>query len=132
MSSSKLVLIFLGIILVVIVILTSNRIAAFLRSRFGNLVPPLKFSAVETTPTPTLPPTPSIFPTGTTTKGGLNTYPTSNPTENTKGGISSYPSANSTPMKQIPSTGPEELGFALIGGSAGIGFILKKISSKIT
>ncbi|OGG15634.1 hypothetical protein A3D77_01240 [Candidatus Gottesmanbacteria bacterium RIFCSPHIGHO2_02_FULL_39_11] len=114
MSSSKLVLIFLGIILVVIVILTSNRIAAFLKSRFGNLVPPVKFSAVETTPTPTLSLTPTIYPTGTTTKGGLAPSPTT----------------KSTPAAQIPSTGPMELAYVLIGGSAAAGFILTRISSK--
>lgn len=122
MSSSRLVLIFLGIILVVIVILTSNRIAAFLKSRFGNLVPPLKFSAVETTPTPS--PTPTIR---------LTLTPTEIPTTTTKGGVKIYPTmptGKSTPTGQIPSTGPEELAYVLIGGSAGLGFILKKISSK--
>lgn len=98
----------------VIVILTSNRIAGFLKSRFGNVIPGLKFSAVETTPTPT--PRPTEIP----TKGGIT------PGGSTK----TYPTGQSTSNSQIPATGPEEFVYLLLAGSAGTGFILKKISSK--
>lgn len=103
MTSSRLILIFLGFIFLIIVILSSNRIAGFLRERFGKFLP-ANNTTVETTPTPTSfmegeTPTPTLIP-GTT----------------------------STPSGEIPSTGPTELAYLILGGSLVVGLAFKKVS----
>jgi hypothetical protein len=111
MSSSRLVLIFLGIILIVIVILSSSRIAGALKSRFGKLIPG-QFAGAVITPTPTpfqVSPTP--------TKTVASNY--------------SGPTGKSTPNSTIPATGPAEVAWVLIGGSGAAGFLLRKFSKRV-
>lgn len=124
MTSSKFILIFLGFIFVVVVLLTSNRIAGALRDRFGKLIPPLSFlSAADTTPTPVPSPTVYVsrFPTGTASSG----------TTTTKGGLVNTPEAKSTPTGETPATGPETFIYLLLGGSFLAGSLLKKQSKNV-
>ncbi len=102
MTSSRLILIFLGFIFLIIVILSSSKIAGALRERFGKFLPTAN-TTVETTPTPTIEaetPTPSLIP-----------------------------GATSTPSGEIPSTGPSELAYFILGGSLIAGLALKRISN---
>lgn len=109
MSSSRLILIFLGFILVIIVILTSSQIAGALKKRFGNIVPQTKVISVSitATPTPTEEPTPT--PTETIAYNGK------------KGG---------SVTNEIPATGPADIVYLMLGGSMVVGFAFKKLSSK--
>lgn len=111
MSSSRLVLIFLGIILIVIVILSSSRIAGALKSRFGKLIPGLQFAGTSLTPTPT--------------PFQVSPTPTKTVTSNYSG-----PTGKSTPNGSIPATGPAEVVWVLIGGSGAAGFLLRKFSKR--
>lgn len=108
MTSNKLILIFLGFIFLIIVILSSSRISQALRSRFGNLVPSLKPTTEDITPTP-------IFETET---------PTPTPT------VIYGQKGNTNSAKNIPATGPEDLAWLVLAGSFLTGFTLKRISSK--
>ncbi len=114
MTSSRLILIFLGFIFLIIVILSSSRISAALRSRFGKFLPPLTPTVEETslTPTPTVleTPTPTIV-------YGRGTNGTSN-----KSGTAS--------AKTIPAAGPADTVWLLLAGSFSAGVILKKIAGK--
>lgn len=107
MTSNRLILIFLAFIFVIIVILSSSRISNALRTRFGGLVPPLKPTTEDITPTP-IAETITSTPTPTTVYG----QPT------TKGGA-----------KSIPATGPEELLWLVLGGSFLAGVTLKQIAA---
>jgi hypothetical protein len=106
MSSSRLILIFLGFILVIIVILTSGQIAGALKKRFGNVIPQAKVISENITPTPTEEPTPTETPFYNGKKGG---------------------SVNN----EIPATGPADIVYLLLGGSMATGFVFKKLSSKV-
>lgn len=113
MTSSRLILIFLAFIFLIIIILSSTRISNSLRSRFGNMVPSLKPTTDEITPTPTVEeqvqtptPTPTIFYGKTTTNGKI--------------------------VQNIPATGPADLVWLVLGGSFFTGVTLKKITSKIS
>lgn len=116
MTSSRLILIFLGFIFLIIVILSSSRISTALRSRFGKLLPPLTPTVEEAslTPTPTvletLTPTPTVVY-GRGTNGTVN-----------KGGTAS--------PKTIPAAGPADTVWLLLAGSFFAGVTLKKIAGK--
>lgn len=104
MTSSRLILIFLGFIFLIIIILSSNRIAASLRERFGKFLPTTN-TTVDITPTPTMEseagtPTPTLIPETT-----------------------------STPSGEIPATGPSDLAYFILGGSLIAGLALKRISN---
>lgn len=114
MTSSRLILIFLAFIFLIIVLLSSNRIAASLRTRFGKMIPSLTPITENITPTPSMSqetPTPTLTPTPTIVYGNA-----------------SKRSNNST--KNIPATGPADLAWLILGGSFLSGFVLKKIASK--
>ncbi|OGG26411.1 hypothetical protein A2960_06045 [Candidatus Gottesmanbacteria bacterium RIFCSPLOWO2_01_FULL_39_12b] len=104
MLSSRLILIFLGIIFLIIVILSSSRIAGSLRQRFGSFIPTIRQSA-ETTPTPT-----PFEETGTPT-----------PTF--------YFKITGTPANQIPATGPADLLWLTLGGCLIAGLSLRKFTT---
>lgn len=113
MTSSRLILIFLGFIFLIIVILSSSRISAALRTRFGKMVPSLNPTVEDAslTPTPTLEmatstPTPTIVYGGGVSKGGTAS------------------------AKNIPATGPADLVWLVLGGSFFAGVTLKKITAK--
>ncbi len=126
MSSSRILLVFLGFIFIVIVILSSGRIAAALRSRLGQFFPFIKSTSLTTPPniTPTI--TPSVInkisptPTPSAFYGGQNT--TNSGQNTTKGGITT---------SEIPATGPNELTWVILGGSGVIGYSIKKLSNFI-
>lgn len=112
MSSSRLILIFLGFIFLIIVILSSSRIAATLRKSVGNIIPGAKSTIENITPTPTIKaetitPTPTVII--SSNKGGTIS----------KGGITSG---------EIPATGPNDLLYLVLGGSVAAGIALKKLS----
>lgn len=111
MTSSKLILIFLAFIFFLIVVLSSSKIANFLRSRFGSMVPSISPISEDITPTPSIIET-TLTPTPTIVYG--NGYRTE-----TKGGI----------VRTIPASGPEDLAWLILGGSFSAGIVLKKISS---
>lgn len=110
MTSSRLILIFLAFIFLIIVILSSSRISAALRSRFAGIVPSLKPTTEDITPTPSI---------------EIET-PTPTPTVIYGRGVST----NNPNTKSIPATGPAELAWLVLGGSFFTGVALKKISTK--
>jgi hypothetical protein len=113
MSSSRLILIFLGFIFLIIVILTSGQIAGALRSRFGNFIPGgTKVAGISPTPSPAKSP---VKPTITPTSGAGNGAVYRN---------------NKIDTNQTPATGPADLALALMGAGSGLGYLLRKISSK--
>lgn len=115
MSSSRLILIFLGFIFLIIILLSSNKIATALRSRFGKFVPTLNVSGkISPTPTPTMAlktPTPTKLP--TITAGQTGRF----------GG-----GEKGSPPGEIPATGPSEVVWLILTGSALVGVTLKKLS----
>lgn len=115
MTSSRLILIFLGFIFFIIVVLSSNRIASFLRSKFGSLIPPLKPTTEEITPTPIL--------------GGVTPTPTPTPTSTVGNSRRNSSGAKGGQVDTIPATGPAEVAWLLVGGSFLIGVSFKKFSS---
>lgn len=103
--SNKLILIFLGFILLIVVSLTSKQIATALRSRLAFL----PFAKISPTPTlmeeiPTLSPSPT----------GKDSFGLLNPRDNTR---------------EIPATGPENVVWLILGGSFFAGITLKKLST---
>lgn len=115
MTSSKLILIFLGFIFLIIVILSSNRIAGSLRTRFGKFLPSIKRSAETISPTPT--PTFEVkakAPTPTVVYG------------------EKIGDSTTIPNGEIPATGPADLFYIVIGGSLLAGLSLKKLTTTTT
>lgn len=111
MTSSRLILIFLGFIFVIIVILTSSKIAGALRSRFGGFFPPINTTTTEEiSPAPTLVLSPDVR-----RDEGL--------VEEEQIKVTSTPSGN------IPATGPAEIMWLLLGVSLLSGLSLRKFSS---
>ena len=114
MTSSRLILIFLAFIFLIIILLSSNRIATTLRSKFGKMIPSLSPITDNITPTPTIieeTPTPVLSPTPTIVYGN---------------GIKRSTNA----AKNIPATGPEDLAWLILGGSFFSGIVLKRITAK--
>ena len=115
MTSSRLILIFLGFIFVIIVILTSSKIAGALRSRFGGFFPTINtITTEEISPAPTL---------VLRNEGLVEETPT--PTPTTPPG---QVKVTSTPSGNIPATGPAEVMWLLLFGSLLGGIALRKIS----
>jgi len=104
MNSNKLVLVFLGIIVVIIIILSSQKISNSLRARLGPYLP-IK-PAVSITPSPS--PVKRV------------TYVTPTPVYNSF--------INTSSADNIPSTGPEIINYAALLGllAGGVGLKLKK------
>lgn len=108
MTSSRLILIFLGFIFIIIVILTSSRIAGSLRSRFGGFFPSINTTTMEEiSPTPTL----------------AEETPTPTPIISSK-----QVKVTSTPSGTTPATGPAEIMWILLGGSLVTGLSLRTFS----
>lgn len=132
MTSSRFILIFLGFIFVIIVLLTSSRIAGALRSRFGKLIPSIFPITASSSPTPKISQiTPNVLPSPTS-------YASRFPTGTPKGG-SNAPTAQrdapdgasqSSQTGETPATGPETLLYALLGGSFLTGSLLKRYSKR--
>ncbi len=120
MTSSRFILIFLGFIILIIVILSSSRIASTLRDKFGNLIPPsLRLAKISPSPTPILTqktPTPSVY---TKVISGGN-----NSSNNT------FSRSRTSSPEQIPATGPEDIAWLILGGSFIAGISLKRITVK--
>ncbi len=110
MTSSRLILIFLGFIFVIIVILTSNKISSAIRQRFGKYLPSTQVITEGVTPTPTI------------------VEVTASPTPFDYSGNSSTNS--STPTGEIPATGPNDLMWLILVTSLIAGLSFKKFGSK--
>ena len=109
MTSSR--VIFLALIFLVIIVLSSNKIADFLKNRFGRYFPTpsavsVQESNVIVTPTPTQ----------------TNGFPVSPTLE--------YKSDNEK-ATEIPKTGPSEIMLVVIGGSLVAGTVIKTVSKKL-
>jgi hypothetical protein len=115
MSSNRLIFLFLGIIFLVIVILTSKQIGTTIRGWVGKYLPIAQFQNLSPTPTPT--PTSKITPSPTKTAY----YPTMTPV------ASQFTGKKSTPASEIPSTGPDIVTWFLLGSGVGSGMLLRKI-----
>ena len=113
MTSSRFLLIFLGFILVIIVILTSRQIGGALRERFSRFLPAFKVA----TQTPTLTPTPEVLEEPT---------PTSTSIPVVYGRGITPDRVDATPPSQIPATGPQALGWLILGGSLIAGLYLRR------
>lgn len=116
MTSNRVILLILAVIFLIIVILSSKRIADSLRARFGKYLPspftiqqeaktstsptPAKFAEINQTPIPT----------------NVNEQPAE------KGGSTAT---------ETPKTGPAEYMWFAISGGAAAGLILRKVSQKI-
>lgn len=111
MLSNKLILLFLAVIFIIILVLSSKSLSASFRSRFGNILPVIK--AVPTlTPTPT----PTI-------KISLSPSPTP---------MSQFPSNqnNGSTASRIPSTGGNIFALIPLAIGAILGAKLRKKTSK--
>lgn len=113
MLSNRIILIFLGVIFLIIIILSSQKLSAGLKSRFSGLLPivkPVPTVSIEQDleTTPTLTPTPTL--------SHFEATNTNQPTQ--KGGTPS----------QIPNTGASALSLGIITLMSGAGIILKRIS----
>lgn len=106
MTSSRLILIFLGFIFVIIVILTSSRIAGSLRSRFGGFFPTVNTTTTEEISATPPPPAETPAPAPITPPGKEK--------------------VTSTPGGTIPATGPPEIMWFLLGASFLSGLSLRK------
>ncbi|OGG14519.1 hypothetical protein A2773_05570 [Candidatus Gottesmanbacteria bacterium RIFCSPHIGHO2_01_FULL_39_10] len=116
MLSNRIILIFLGIIFLIIIILSSQRLSGGLKSRLSGLFPGVK-------PIPTVSPTPTPFrstptPTRTQTAAGFAQ-------QQTKGG--QYVQNG---VSEIPSTGADVLSLGLLASLGSGGIILKKLTSR--
>lgn len=112
MTSNRLILIFLGVILFIIVGLSSRQIGGVLRQRFARFLPPLRPTTTEVTPTPTFiirEEVPTLTPAPAVVYGG----------------------EKGAPPGEIPATGPEDLLWLVLGGSFLIGVSLRKITGFI-
>lgn len=116
MSSSRIILLFLGFIFIIIVILSSAKIAGGLRARFGKFLP-------GGTVTSNISATPSVMPSATLTPKPTMTV--SAPVTN-KGG---QPVSKSTPTSETPATGPAETTLLIISGSLLTGIGIRKFVS---
>lgn len=114
MSSNRFILLFLGIVFVIIVILSSAKIGGFLRTRFGRFLPVSLQNTSKVTPTPTVITTPTPI---------LTLTPSPVPVSKTNGKIKAAQS------DEIPATGPNELVWLVLGSSFFIGISFKKIAS---
>lgn len=110
MSSTRTILIFLGFIFLIIVILSSGKIAGVLRDRFGKFIPGLTMSSGAKI-------TPTVTPLKTPT-------PTLTIAPNNQTAVKSPPTA----PDEIPSTGPENIVYVLISSGFLGGWYLKKLS----
>lgn len=110
MLSNRLILIFLGVIFVIIIVLSSQKLSAGIKSRFGGLLP-------ATRPVPTL-----AVPLPQAAAQKLNPTPTLARFGNTNN------KTVSSSVAQIPSTGPADLSLGVIASFAGFGLILRKLS----
>lgn len=118
MVSNRLILVFLGIILLLIVAFSSNRLAQTFRSGLSRIFPQVKIGSGTITPSPT--PT-SI---GTLISPTLeNGFTPSDSERQTKGEQTTAPPQTD----QIPSTGAAEIGYMIIGGSALMGILARSI-----
>jgi hypothetical protein len=115
MSSSRLILLFLGFIFLIIVILSSARISTVLRERFAGYLPVIQSGNSNPTPTPTI----------------LEEIPSPTPTviTGTVSGKTSFEKAKSSASNQIPATGPGEITWLIVSGSFLSGMVLKKLGS---
>ncbi len=114
MSSSRIILLFLGFIFIIIVILSSAKIASGLRARFGKFIP-------GGTVTSDISITPSVVPTVTLTPKPTVAAPSTN-----KGG---QPVSKSSPTSETPATGPAETAWLIISGSLLTGIVIRKLGS---
>jgi hypothetical protein len=121
MSSNRLALLFLGFILIIVLVLSSKRIAGFLRSRFSRFLPSSITTEEQITPTPT--PISSLV--DITKKGKLQK---STPTPIRSPQIALKKGA--PPTGEIPATGPAEVVWMLLGSGAAGGIIIRKLSSR--
>ena len=112
MLSNKIILIFLGIIFLIIIILSSQRLSGGLKNRLSGLFPGVK-SIPTVSPIPSTTPSPTRHPTAIS-----NAQEQIKNNQNGQNGVS-----------QIPSTGADPLSLALIATFASGGLILKRLSS---
>jgi hypothetical protein len=120
MSSSKLILFFIGIILLIIIILSSNKLGIFFRQKFGKYLPSTLSPASKVSPTPI-----RMFISPTATPVIYNSAINNNSKKSQV-----YYSGKSTSSDQIPATGPENILYLLLSGSMITGFTLNKIASR--
>lgn len=114
MSSTRTILIFLGFIFLIIVIISSGKIAGALRDRLGKIIPGFTLSSgVKLTPTVT--PTKSSAPTVTPTPTSQAKYQSN---------------AKSSVSGEIPATGPESFSYILISASLLGGIYLKRFAKR--
>lgn len=114
MTSNRVILLILAVIFLIIVILSSKRIADSLRTRFGQYFPS-PFTIQQEAKTSTSP-TPAKF-----AEINQTPIPTVNEQPVEKGGTS---------VTETPKTGPAEYLWLAIGGSVIAGVILRKVSQK--
>lgn len=113
MVSNRLILVFLGIIFILIVVFSGNRIAQTFKSGLARIFPRTQIGSGSVTPSPT----PRLLGnfTSPTPKNGF-----------TKGEQTTAPPET----EQIPSTGPQEITYVLFGGSALVGILTRYLTRK--
>lgn len=113
MTSTRLILVFLGIIFLIIVVLAGRRISTNLKNSLAGLnIPGFRGAQITLTPTPTV--------TGEA-KGGV--VPTMTPVVLEK--------KESSDNGEIPATGANEIAYFVISGGLIGGAVLRKVTGKL-
>ena len=115
MVSNRLILVFLGIILILIVAFSSNRLAQTFRSGLSRVFPQVKIGSGTITPSPTPQEVESLI---------------SQPPQD-ESQIKGEQTAAPPQTDQIPSTGAAEIGYMILGGSALVGILTRTLKWKI-
>ena len=108
MSSSRLILVILGLIIIILIVFSSNRIGTYLKSRFAKYFPSVQTAKLSVSPTPSI--KLSITPSQITQYNSPSIQYSNTP-------------ANTS---EIPATGPNEIVIALLVTSGSLGFFIRK------
>ncbi len=119
MISNRIILFFLGVIILIVIVLSSQKLSAALRNRLSGVFP--KVQTVKVGSDDTLTPTPSI-------KGVLS--PTPVLYTNTKTTTQKPVTTTKRVVANTPNTGPESVPLLLLAGMGMGGALLTRLTKK--
>lgn len=106
--SNRVILIFLGVIFLIIIVLSSQKLSVGIRNKAAGLFPSIKTVPTSTPEGASLSTTPSLTPTPTTAHFARN---------------------KNTPS-QTPNTGAGSLSLIILGVAGASGFVVKRLSTE--
>ncbi len=110
MMSNRIILLFLGIIFLIIIVLSSQKLSAGIRTKVSGIFPGIK-------PIPTV-----------SMEAEVSTSPKLTPTPTLSRFTASKMAANGKSPTQTPDTGAESLSFVIISLTGSAGIILKRLT----